>query len=50
MSTVGIDMKETIGMCVAAATAIALIILVVFAGANVSKREDEWEEELWRNR
>lgn len=43
-------MKETIGMCVAAAIAIALIILVVFAVANVSKREDEWEEKQWRDR
>lgn len=43
-------MKETIGMCVAAAIAISLIILVVFAAANVSKREDEWEEKQWRDR
>ena len=43
-------MKETIGMCVAAAIAIVLIILVVFAAANVSKREDELEEKQWRDR
>lgn len=43
-------MKEIVGMCVAAATAIALIILVVFAGANVSKREDEWEEKYWEDK
>lgn len=43
-------MKETIGMCVAAATAIAMLILVVFAGANVSKREAEWEEKQWRDK
>ena len=43
-------MKEIIGICVTVFTAIAMLILVVFAGANVSKREDEWEEKRWRDR
>ena len=43
-------MDEIIGLCVMSAGIIVLIILVVFAGANVSKREDEREEERWRNR
>ena len=44
------DIAEIIGICVAAAAAIILILLFCFAGAKVSRRADEWEENFWRNR
>lgn len=45
-----IDMKEIIGMCVASAASVALLILFCFAGAKVSGIEDEREEHYWKGK
>lgn len=46
----GDGMAVIIGICVAAAAAISMIITFCFGGAKVSKRADEWEQKYWRNK